>query len=82
LGAKRRRDEPIARNGFFDGCGGGEEKRGVINGIRLQEIGGLIDIGKLRAIVENESPLNAAAKAQELSEAGSRPWKNHSDVTR
>jgi NADPH:quinone reductase-like Zn-dependent oxidoreductase len=45
-------------------------ERGVINGIRLQEIGGLIDIGKLRVIVENEFPLNEASKAQELSEAG------------
>jgi NADPH:quinone reductase-like Zn-dependent oxidoreductase len=45
-------------------------ERGVINGIRLQEIGELIDIGKLRVIIENEFPLNEAAKAQELSEAG------------
>jgi NADPH:quinone reductase-like Zn-dependent oxidoreductase len=45
-------------------------ERGVINGIRLQEIGGLIDIGKLRVIVEQEFPLSEAAAAHELSEAG------------
>ena len=41
-----------------------------MNGIRLQEIGGLIDIGQLQVIVEKEFPLNEAAAAHELSEAG------------
>jgi NADPH:quinone reductase-like Zn-dependent oxidoreductase len=45
-------------------------ERGVVNGIRLQEIGGLIDIGKLRVIVDTEFPLNEAAAAHEMSEAG------------
>jgi NADPH:quinone reductase-like Zn-dependent oxidoreductase len=45
-------------------------ERGVVNGIRLQEIGGLIDIGQLQVIVEKEFPLNEAAAAHELSEAG------------
>ena len=45
-------------------------ERGVINGVRLQEIGSLIDIGKLRVIVEKEFPLSEAAVAHELSEAG------------
>jgi NADPH:quinone reductase-like Zn-dependent oxidoreductase len=45
-------------------------ERGVINGIRLQEIGGLIDIGKVRMIVEKELPLEEAAVAHELSEGG------------
>jgi NADPH:quinone reductase-like Zn-dependent oxidoreductase len=45
-------------------------ERGVINGIRLQEIGGLIDTGKLRVIVEQEFPLSEAAAAHILSEAG------------
>jgi NADPH:quinone reductase-like Zn-dependent oxidoreductase len=45
-------------------------ERGVVNGIRLQEIGGLIDVGKLQVIVEKEFPLRDAAAAHELSEAG------------
>jgi NADPH:quinone reductase-like Zn-dependent oxidoreductase len=45
-------------------------ERGNINGIRLQEISGLIDTGKLRVIVEKELPLSEAAAAHELSEAG------------
>ena len=45
-------------------------ERAVVNGIRLQEIGSLIDIGKLRVIVEKEFPLSEAAAAHELSEAG------------
>jgi NADPH:quinone reductase-like Zn-dependent oxidoreductase len=45
-------------------------ERGVINGVRLQEIGGLIDVGKVRVIVEKELPLEEAALAHELSEAG------------
>ena len=45
-------------------------ERGVINGVRLQEIGGLIDVGKVRVIVEKELPLEEAAFAHELSEAG------------
>jgi NADPH:quinone reductase-like Zn-dependent oxidoreductase len=42
----------------------------VINGVRLQEIGGLIDAGKVRVVVENELPLEEAAVAHQLSEAG------------
>jgi NADPH:quinone reductase-like Zn-dependent oxidoreductase len=42
----------------------------VINGVRLQEIGGLIDVGKVRVIVEKELPLEEAALAHQLSEAG------------
>jgi NADPH:quinone reductase-like Zn-dependent oxidoreductase len=45
-------------------------ERAVINGIRLQEIGGLIDIGKVRVIVEKELPLQEAAAAHALSEGG------------
>jgi NADPH:quinone reductase-like Zn-dependent oxidoreductase len=36
----------------------------------VQEIAGLIDIGKLQAIVEKEFPLSEAAFAHELSETG------------
>jgi NADPH:quinone reductase-like Zn-dependent oxidoreductase len=42
----------------------------VINGVRLQEIAGLIDAGKVRVVVENELPLEEAALAHQLSEAG------------
>jgi NADPH:quinone reductase-like Zn-dependent oxidoreductase len=45
-------------------------ERGNINGIRLQEIAGLIDVGKLRVVVDKEFPLQDAAQAHELSEAG------------
>jgi NADPH:quinone reductase-like Zn-dependent oxidoreductase len=45
-------------------------ERGNINGIRLQEIAGLIDVGKLRVVVDKEIPLHDAAYAHELSEAG------------
>jgi NADPH:quinone reductase-like Zn-dependent oxidoreductase len=45
-------------------------ERNNVNGIRLQEIAGLIDIDKLRVIVEKELPLSAAKAAHELSEAG------------
>jgi len=45
-------------------------ERGNINGIRLEEISGLIDTGKLRVIVEKELLLSEAAAAHELSEAG------------
>jgi NADPH:quinone reductase-like Zn-dependent oxidoreductase len=45
-------------------------ERGNINGIRLEEIAGLIDIGRLRVIVEKELPLAEARYAHELSEAG------------
>jgi NADPH:quinone reductase-like Zn-dependent oxidoreductase len=45
-------------------------ERGNINGIRLQEIAGLIDVGKLRVIVEKEFPLSEASFAHELSETG------------
>lgn len=45
-------------------------ERGNINGTRLQELAGLIDVGKLQVIVEKEFPLSDAAYAHELSEAG------------
>lgn len=45
-------------------------ERGEVTGIRLQEIAGLIDIGKLRVIVEKELPLTEARTAHELSESG------------
>jgi NADPH:quinone reductase-like Zn-dependent oxidoreductase len=45
-------------------------ERGNINGIRLQEIAGLIDVGKLRVVVDKEIPLHDAAYAHELSERG------------
>jgi NADPH:quinone reductase-like Zn-dependent oxidoreductase len=45
-------------------------ERGNINGIRLQEIAGLIDIGKLRVVIDRELPLHDAAQAHELSETG------------
>lgn len=45
-------------------------ERGTSNGIRLQELSSLIDVGKLRVIVEKEFRLSEAAAAQELSEAG------------
>jgi NADPH:quinone reductase-like Zn-dependent oxidoreductase len=41
-----------------------------VNGIRLQEIAGLIDVGKVRVIVEKQLPLSEAAAAHELSETG------------
>jgi NADPH:quinone reductase-like Zn-dependent oxidoreductase len=45
-------------------------ERGNINGIRLQEIAGFIDAGKLRVVVDKVFPLHDAAYAHELSEAG------------
>jgi NADPH:quinone reductase-like Zn-dependent oxidoreductase len=45
-------------------------ERGNVNGIRLQEISGLIDLGKVRVIVEKQLPLSEAAAAHELSETG------------
>ena len=45
-------------------------ERAVVNGIRLQEIAGLIDVGKLQVIIEKELPLTEAAAAHNLSEAG------------
>jgi NADPH:quinone reductase-like Zn-dependent oxidoreductase len=45
-------------------------ERGNINGIRLQEIAGLIDIGRVQVIIEKELPLAEARYAHELSEAG------------
>jgi NADPH:quinone reductase-like Zn-dependent oxidoreductase len=45
-------------------------ERGNVNGIRLQEIAGLIDTGKLQVIVEKEFSLSEAAAAHELSETG------------
>jgi NADPH:quinone reductase-like Zn-dependent oxidoreductase len=45
-------------------------ERGTSNGIRLQELSSLIDVGKLQVVVEKEFRLSEAAAAQELSEAG------------
>jgi len=45
-------------------------ERGNINGVRLEEIAGLIDVGKLRVVVDKEFPLSDAANAHELSETG------------
>jgi NADPH:quinone reductase-like Zn-dependent oxidoreductase len=43
-------------------------ERNTVNGIKLQEISGLIDTGKLQVIVEKELPLAEARAAHELSE--------------
>ncbi|MGB7098990.1 MAG: NADP-dependent oxidoreductase [Xanthobacteraceae bacterium] len=43
-------------------------ERNNVNGIKLQEISGLIDTGKLQVIVEKELPLAEASAAHELSE--------------
>jgi NADPH:quinone reductase-like Zn-dependent oxidoreductase len=43
-------------------------ERNNVNGIKLQEISGLIDTGKLQVIVEKELPLIEARAAHELSE--------------
>jgi NADPH:quinone reductase-like Zn-dependent oxidoreductase len=45
-------------------------ERGNMNGIRLQEISGLIDAGKLKVVIEKELPLAQAKAAHELSESG------------
>jgi len=45
-------------------------ERNNVNGIKLQEIAGLIDAGKLKVIIEKEFPLAEAKAAHELSEAG------------
>jgi NADPH:quinone reductase-like Zn-dependent oxidoreductase len=45
-------------------------ERGNVNGTRLQELAGLIDVGKLQVIVEKEFPLSEAGYAHELSETG------------
>jgi NADPH:quinone reductase-like Zn-dependent oxidoreductase len=45
-------------------------ERGNMNGIRLQEISGLIDAGKLKIVIEKELPLVQAKAAHELSESG------------
>ncbi len=42
----------------------------ISNGARLQEIGGLVDAGKITVVVEREFPLAEAKAAQELSQAG------------
>jgi NADPH:quinone reductase-like Zn-dependent oxidoreductase len=44
--------------------------RGNLTGIRLEEIGGLIDAGKIRVIVEREFPLAEAKVAHKLIETG------------
>ncbi len=45
-------------------------ERGNMNGIRLQEISGLIDAGKLKIVIEKELPLTEAKAAHTLSESG------------
>jgi NADPH:quinone reductase-like Zn-dependent oxidoreductase len=45
-------------------------ERGNMNGIRLQEISGLIDAGKLKVVIEKELPLAEAKAAHQLSESG------------
>ncbi len=45
-------------------------ERGNMNGIRLQEISGLIDAGKLKVVIEKELPLTEAKAAHMLSESG------------
>ena len=42
----------------------------VSNGARLEEIGKLVDIGKVSVVVEKEFPLAEAKAAQDLSQAG------------
>lgn len=44
--------------------------RSNITGTRLEEIGGLIDAGKIKVIIEREFPLAEAKAAQLLSESG------------
>jgi len=45
-------------------------ERGNVNGIRLEEISRLIDVGKVRIVLEKEYPLKEARAAHELSERG------------
>jgi NADPH:quinone reductase-like Zn-dependent oxidoreductase len=45
-------------------------ERGNMNGVRLQEISGLIDAGKLKVVIEKELPLTEAKTAHALSESG------------
>jgi NADPH:quinone reductase-like Zn-dependent oxidoreductase len=45
-------------------------ERNAVTGIKLQEISGLIDTGKMQVIVEKELPLAEARAAHELSETG------------
>jgi NADPH:quinone reductase-like Zn-dependent oxidoreductase len=56
-------------------------ERGNINGIRLQEISGLIDAGKVQVVIEKELPLSEAKAALALSESGRARGKIILNVT-
>jgi NADPH:quinone reductase-like Zn-dependent oxidoreductase len=42
----------------------------ISNGARLQEIAGLVDLGKVSVVIEKEFPLEEAKAAQDLSQSG------------
>lgn len=44
--------------------------RSNVTGTRLEEVGGLVDQGKVKVIIEREFPLTEAKAAQSLSETG------------
>jgi NADPH:quinone reductase-like Zn-dependent oxidoreductase len=59
-------DEALAREVGIDA----RFVRSNVTGTRLEEIGGLIDAGKIKVIIEREFPLTEARAAQQLSESG------------